>query len=86
MCARENYLKQAQKEPISELQTHNRTEKTLGSDEFIKQAEKLLKREGLMKRKHIPKVNEIRLVKYYNPKITLPFLLYYFPFLYLKIF
>jgi hypothetical protein len=31
----------------------------LGSDEFIKQAEKLLKRDDLMKRKPRPKVTEI---------------------------
>jgi hypothetical protein len=31
----------------------------LGSDKFIKQAEKLIKREDLMKRKPEPKVNDI---------------------------
>jgi len=44
---------------MRELQIHNRTERPLGCDEFIKQAEKLLKRDYLMKRKPKPKVNEI---------------------------
>jgi hypothetical protein len=56
---RENYLKQIQKQPISELQTHNRTERSMGSNEFIKQAEKLLNREDLMKTKTESKVKEI---------------------------
>jgi len=56
---RENYLKQTQKQPISELQTYNGTGSPLGSDKFIKQAEKLLKRDDLMKIKTGSKVNEI---------------------------
>ena len=40
MQQQRNYLKQTQKQPIRELQTHNRTESPLGSEEFIKQAEK----------------------------------------------
>ena len=40
-------------------QTHNRTGSPLGSEEFIKQAEKLLKRDDLMKRKPRPKVKEV---------------------------
>jgi hypothetical protein len=50
---------QAQKQLIRELQTHNRTERPLGSDELIKQAEKLLKRDDLMKRKTGFKVKDI---------------------------
>ena len=59
MQQQKNYLKQTQKQPIRELQTHNQTESPLGSDKFIKQAEKLLKRENLIKRKPVPKVNDI---------------------------
>ena len=59
MQQQKNYLKQTQKQPIRELQTHNRTESPLGSEEFIKQAEILLKREDLIKRKSEPKVKEI---------------------------
>ena len=57
-CDWEAYLKQAQKQSISELQAHNRTGRPLGSDRFIKRAEKLLNRDDLMKKKPGPKVNK----------------------------
>jgi hypothetical protein len=52
-------FKASTKTTNSELQTYNRTRRPLGSDEFIKCAEKLLKRDNLMKRKLEPKPNEI---------------------------